>query len=206
MILRACPASRSTAHRPLRGNGPLRLARARPRTYFRRGDLGDFPFAGVPRPVLDSGSGRAPPRAPCRARPSPLQPRVRSRILRRSLAPGLCGSLCSRVADGLCPGAGSPFGRRAGARPRSRDSTGSIPHSHTQPEGPGRVGGPRALHGVPGSDRANDRPEPYLVTVETPPHPSSDWGILTRYAREDWPSRPSPTCATTGVWQPLIGS
>jgi hypothetical protein len=109
------------------------------------------------------------------------------------------------------------FGRQAGAGPCPRDSTGSIPHSHTQPEGPGRVGGPRALHGVPGSGRADGRPEPYLVTVDTSPRPSSDWGMgapafaraarfLSRYAREDWPSRPSPTCATAGVWPPLIGS
>ena len=88
---------------------PAAPARARPRPYFRRGDLGDFPCAGVPGPVLDSGSDRAPPRAPGRARPSPLRPRVRIRILRRSLPPGPCGSLCSRVADtASIPGRGLP--------------------------------------------------------------------------------------------------
>ena len=84
-------------------------ARARPRPWLRRGDLGDFPCAGVPGPVLDSGSDRAPPRAPGRARPSPLRPRVRSRVLRRSLAPGPCGSRCSRVAGtASIPGRGLP--------------------------------------------------------------------------------------------------
>ena len=184
-------------------------APARPRPYFRRGDLGDFPCAGVPGPVLDSGSDRAPPRAPGRARPSPLQPRVRSRILRRSLAPGPCGSLCSRVAGtASIPGRGLPSvagrGRvHAPVTPPDRSLT------HTP--------SPRGLHGVPGSGRSDGRPEPYLVTVDTPPRPSSDWGMgapafaraarfLSRYAREDWPSRPSPTCATAGVWPPLIGS
>ncbi len=90
-------------------------ARARPRPCLRRGDLGDFPCAGVPRPVLDSGSGRASPRAPGRARPSPPRLQVRSRVLRRSLASGPCGSLCSRVADTAgVPGRGLPSiaGRR----------------------------------------------------------------------------------------------
>jgi hypothetical protein len=96
---------------------------------------------------------------------------------------------------GYCPGAGSPFGRRAGAGPCPRDSTGSIPHSHSQLEGPqaGRVAGPRALHGVPDSGRADDRPEPYLVTVVTPPRPSSDWG-MTPYDRP----RLRPGCTLPG--------
>jgi hypothetical protein len=52
---------------------------------------------------------------------------------------------------------------------------------------PDRISGPRALHGVPGSGRADGRPEPYLVSVDTPPRPSSDWGMgapaFTRAAR-----------------------
>jgi hypothetical protein len=115
-----------------------------------------YPCAGVPRPGLTrtpAASGRVPPRTPGRPPSSSLRPRARSGILSRSLAPVPC-------------------------RAFTRDSTGSIPHTHTQPEGPGPIGGRRALHGVPGSSRACEWPEPYLVTVDTTPRPSSDRGMM----------------------------
>ena len=199
---------------------PAAPARARPRPWLRRGDLGDFPCAGVPGPVHDSGSDRAPPRAPGRARPSPLQPQVGIRILRRSLPPGPCGSLCSRVAvmasilgrglpsvagRGLVPAPVTPPGRSLTHTPSPRGLTASV------------VPGP--CMECPARDvRADGRPEPYLVSIDTLPPPYSDWGMgapafaraarfRARYTREGWPSRPPPTCATAGhFWPPLIGS
>ena len=158
---------------------PAAPARARPRPWLRRGDLGDFPCAGVPGPVHDSGPDWAPPRAPGRARPSPLQPQVGIRVLRRSLPPGPCGSLCSRVAvmasilgrglpsvagRGLVPAPVTPPGRSLTHTPSPRGLTASV------------VPGP--CMECPARDvRADGRPEPYLVSIDTLPPPYSDWGM-----------------------------
>jgi hypothetical protein len=120
-------------------NGPLHLARdcampVTPRVQAFPGRVTRIPIWHRHWPSQDSPSSRPP------------RPRFRSRILKRSLAPGPCKAF----APGQPPG---PFTPGRGQRPSPdessrdpRDSTGSIPHSHTQPESEG-PGQPREIPG-----------------------------------------------------------